>query len=301
MSDSTASRQDAGAGPTMDGGGDRFVLLDGLRGVAAFAVILDHVPGGWLGDLVPGRYLSVDFFFVLSGFVIALNYRGRFAAPDLPGTVQFYLLRLARVYPLHLVMLGLFLVNPLVILLFSGQGTPGSRYDPAYFVMSLFLVQNWGFTKELAWNIPAWSISAELFAYLVFPLMILAAARLARGVRGSLVLIGLLLGLLAAVLGAQGFDTDAGMDGLRDDVAALQDYSRATLATVPEQARVLVTAHDAFAYFGRAELFSDAMGPDTTYEGTWPGMIDHNITTIARALGGTAPERGMQGKLNAGT
>ena len=41
--------------------------------------------------------------------------------------------------------------------------------------------------------------------------------------------------------------------------------------------------------------------PDGTYEGTWPGMIDHNITTIARALGGTAPERGMQGKLNAGT
>jgi len=49
------------------------------------------------------------------------------------------------------------------------------------------------------------------------------------------------------------------------------------------------------------ELFSDAMGPDGTYEGTWPGMIDHNITTITLALGGTAPERGMQGKLNAGT
>ncbi|MCA9077147.1 MAG: zinc ABC transporter substrate-binding protein [Planctomycetaceae bacterium] len=45
-------------------------------------------------------------------------------------------------------------------------------------------------------------------------------------------------------------------------------------------------------------LFSDAMGPEGTYEGTYIGMIDHNATTIARALGGQAPEKGMQGKLN---
>ncbi|WP_285669656.1 metal ABC transporter solute-binding protein, Zn/Mn family [Paralimibaculum aggregatum] len=45
------------------------------------------------------------------------------------------------------------------------------------------------------------------------------------------------------------------------------------------------------------ELFSDAMGTPGTYEGTYLGMIDHNATVIARALGGTAPDRGMQGKL----
>ncbi len=44
-------------------------------------------------------------------------------------------------------------------------------------------------------------------------------------------------------------------------------------------------------------LFSDAMGQPGTYEGTYVGMIDHNVTTIVRALGGEAPERGMQGKL----
>jgi len=44
-------------------------------------------------------------------------------------------------------------------------------------------------------------------------------------------------------------------------------------------------------------LFSDAMGASGTYEGTYIGMIDHNATTIARALGGNAPEKGMQGKL----
>jgi manganese/zinc/iron transport system substrate-binding protein len=46
------------------------------------------------------------------------------------------------------------------------------------------------------------------------------------------------------------------------------------------------------------ELFSDAMGAAGTYEGTYEGMIDHNVTVIARALGGTAPAAGMQGKLS---
>jgi manganese/zinc/iron transport system substrate-binding protein len=45
------------------------------------------------------------------------------------------------------------------------------------------------------------------------------------------------------------------------------------------------------------ELYSDAMGPQGTYEGTYIGMLDHNITTATRALGGKAPARGMQGEL----
>jgi len=46
-----------------------------------------------------------------------------------------------------------------------------------------------------------------------------------------------------------------------------------------------------------AELFSDAMGKPGSYEGTYVGMIDHNVTAIARALGGNAPEKGMSGRL----
>lgn len=150
------------------------------------------------------------------------------------------------------------------------------------------------------------------------------------------------------------------------ELGALADYAEATLATVPPAARVLVTAHDAFNYFGAAygfevlgvqgistdseaglarigelvdllaardigavfvetsvsdramraliegaqsrdhvvtiggELYSDAMGPEGTYEGTYPGMIDHNVTTIARALGGQAPARGRLGRLAVG-
>ena len=149
------------------------------------------------------------------------------------------------------------------------------------------------------------------------------------------------------------------------DMAAIGDYAKTVLASIPAEARLLVTAHDAFAYFGRAfgmevqgvqgisteseaglqritelvdllvsrrvgavfvessvsdralraliegaaakghevriggELFSDAMGAEGTYESTWVGMLDHNATTIARALGGTAPERGANGQLGA--
>ncbi|MBC7133754.1 MAG: zinc ABC transporter substrate-binding protein [Roseovarius sp.] len=154
-------------------------------------------------------------------------------------------------------------------------------------------------------------------------------------------------------------------DALRMALDRLGRYARETLATVPPAARVLVTAHDAFGYFGRAygfevagiqgisteseaglarirdlvdlivargiravfvestvadrniraliegaaarghavriggELFSDAMGPSGSYEGSYEGMIDHNVTTIARALGGQAPERGLNGRLAA--
>jgi manganese/zinc/iron transport system substrate-binding protein len=49
-----------------------------------------------------------------------------------------------------------------------------------------------------------------------------------------------------------------------------------------------------------AQLFSDSMGPPDAYEGTYVGMVDHNVTTIARALGGEAPERGFQGRLGSG-
>ncbi len=48
------------------------------------------------------------------------------------------------------------------------------------------------------------------------------------------------------------------------------------------------------------ELFSDAMGEPGTYRGTYIGMIDHNVTTIVRALGGQAPERGFQDRLGVG-
>lgn len=147
------------------------------------------------------------------------------------------------------------------------------------------------------------------------------------------------------------------------EIDALAAYADKAFATVPDASRVLVTAHDAFNYFGKAygydvlgiqgisteseaglrqietlvktivdrkigaifvessvsdrnvkaliegaaatghavviggELYSDAMGAPGTYEGTYIGMIDHNVTTITRALGGEAPEKGLNDSL----
>ncbi len=150
----------------------------------------------------------------------------------------------------------------------------------------------------------------------------------------------------------------------RAELEKLHAYAQKTIGSIPKDQRVLITAHDAFNYFGRAyqievmgvqgistesqaglddinqlvdlivkrkvpavffestvdkknvqklmegaqdkghsvkiggELFSDAMGKEGTYEGTYIGMIDHKVTIIARALGGQAPARGMNGKLS---
>lgn len=151
------------------------------------------------------------------------------------------------------------------------------------------------------------------------------------------------------------------------ELTDLDAYAERVLSKLTQEQRVLVTAHDAFGYFGKAygfevlgiqgisteseaglnritdlvemlvqrdiravfvetsvsdrniraliegaaarghevriggSLYSDAMGTEGNYEGTYLGMIDHNVTTIARALGAEAPEGGRLGKLNMGS
>ncbi|WP_191083175.1 metal ABC transporter solute-binding protein, Zn/Mn family [Roseococcus microcysteis] len=160
-----------------------------------------------------------------------------------------------------------------------------------------------------------------------------------------------------------GEDFSRGVEATRLRLARLDAYAREALAPIPAASRVLLTAHDAFAYFGaryelevesiqglstEAEaslanieamvrliverripavfaessvpdravraliegagargqrlamggvLYSDSMGRPGTYTGTYEGMMDHNITTIARALGGNPPPRGLNNRL----
>lgn len=83
-----------------------FVVLDGLRGIAAFTVVLGHV-SYTSHEIVPESYLAVDFFFVLSGFVLAHAY-GEKLREGLPA-MQFMLIRLVRLYPLYLLAIALWL------------------------------------------------------------------------------------------------------------------------------------------------------------------------------------------------
>lgn len=152
--------------------------LTSLRGIAAWWVVIYHFrealglqSGSHLLNAIDKGYLAVDFFFILSGFVIFINYHSSFAHPSFQSLREFLVKRLARVYPLHLVIMLIFLVSPLALKLFSNEGLVSDRYDPYYYLASLLMIQNWGFFDDLAWNIPAWSISTEFGAYLVFPLV----------------------------------------------------------------------------------------------------------------------------------
>ena len=173
------------------------LALTAIRGIAAWWVVLFHLraflapwlPGWALAGLAAGN-LAVDFFFVLSGFVIYLNYAGRLEGRG--ATAQFLFARFARVYPLHLLMLLGFLFYFAAAAL--AGGTPLADQDPGYFIASLFLVQNWGAMAGPAWNVPAWSISAEFFAYLAFPTLLAWLAperRPAWALAGAVALLGL--------------------------------------------------------------------------------------------------------------
>lgn len=136
-----------------------------LRAIAALLVGYGHYTHVFAPDLFVGRtYLGVDFFFLLSGFILHRVYSPMFAAGVRRADwSRFMLRRLARIYPLHLAMLGVVLV----ILRFR---IPAG--DWAVFALNLGLVQGWGFTDRMLFNPPSWSISAEFAAYLLFPALV---------------------------------------------------------------------------------------------------------------------------------
>lgn len=186
--------------------------LTGVRGLAAWWVVLFHFTTylpAWipapLQKLAESGYLAVDLFFILSGFVIALNYEAMFHRFDFLRYIRFLGLRLARIYPLHAFMLVVYLVNPLAIALAASAPIDISRYDPSYYLLSWLLVQNWALTSDLAWNVPAWSISAEWAAYLAFPALVWIAARTAATpIRAVAFIIALLVALGFAFWAANG-------------------------------------------------------------------------------------------------
>ena len=171
-------------------------LLTALRAVAALMVVLFHfadrtAPGSGLHTaLIDHGQLGVDIFFVLSGFILAHVYlarcaAGRFAMGD------FLVNRLARLYPMHLLMLMLAALNGWLAwrkgLALDVYG-PLLGLDPATgggalwnLLTSLTLTHAWGTTNGHYFNSVSWSISAEAAAYVSFPLI--AAASLAFGAR----------------------------------------------------------------------------------------------------------------------
>lgn len=156
--------------------------LTGIRGLAAFIVVFYHIEAyiapyfnQKLFTIIQHGYLAVDFFFILSGFVIAFNYFDRLVIPNKTKIYHFYLKRVARIYPLHLLLLLAYLSVPIVYIFFGKDLSTisgGNKFSIDGFVFSLFLMQSWGIVENLTWNVPSWSISTEMMAYLLFPLMV---------------------------------------------------------------------------------------------------------------------------------
>jgi peptidoglycan/LPS O-acetylase OafA/YrhL len=151
--------------------------LTGVRGFAAWFVVFYHIRLSIAGlstslrDVFAKGYLAVDFFFLLSGFVIWLTWNDRLRTGGMAGVPRFLQKRLARIWPLHLVTLAGAVALALVL---RGTGRDDPQFVFPELPLHVFLLQNWGFTRHLAWNDPAWSISAELAAYLLFPVLVMA-------------------------------------------------------------------------------------------------------------------------------
>jgi len=108
------------------------------------------------------------------------------------------------------------------------------------------------------------------------------------------------------VIGVQGISTDseAGLKQINELVDLLVDRKVSAVfveSSVPQKnILALIDGAKARGHDVKVggELYSDAMGASGSYEGTYPGMLDHNITLVTRSLGGTAPEKGFGGRLS---
>jgi peptidoglycan/LPS O-acetylase OafA/YrhL len=198
----------------------------GLRGVAALLVVAYHqefgpfykLPFELSTNVFRRSYLMVDLFFILSGFIISYVYRAD-RATRMSGaeTRSFLFTRFARIYPLHFVSavyMLLFAVGSTTVLALSGHSyQPLHAKDLTDWLLQLVLLNAWipGYD---AWNIPSWSISAEMFAYLLFPAIVTAHVIKDRLSRAALLSISLAFyAYIAATSGS--LDIIAGLAPLR--------------------------------------------------------------------------------------
>lgn len=158
-----------------------------LRGVAALFVLLFHfrdvTPS--IGQAIDARtaffstgFIWVDFFFMLSGFILSHVYGTALAddaGPRAKSVLSFYLARFARIYPLHFATLVAMVAVELSAYSFRADianAFASETKDWWSIVKHLTLTHSWWTMDGLAWNVPSWSISAEAFAYLLLPLLV---------------------------------------------------------------------------------------------------------------------------------
>ncbi|WP_394691317.1 acyltransferase family protein [Hoeflea sp.] len=143
----------------------------------------------WFEHMLP----LLDMFFIMSGFLIFEHYGAM--QNDRDHYVRFLIKRLARLYPLHLATLSVFVLFAIAIHAgFLSSQVADSRYNLMALPSNLLLLQAWGVNSELTFNYVSWSLSGEWFAYLLFPLVLLAFSS------GRVWGLALLLAFLIAIL-----------------------------------------------------------------------------------------------------
>lgn len=168
------------SGPAPHTAGTKILALESLRGLAAVCVALYHFRTHsplTENAFIQNAHLMVDFFFVLSGFVISLNYTDRLRT--LRDVAWFQRKRFWRLYPLHFVLLLAFVgIEATKYWVARSRGIhlpvpPFSQNDLGALLNNLLLTQAL-FENHLTFNYPSWSISCEFYTYLLFGLAAVA-------------------------------------------------------------------------------------------------------------------------------
>ncbi|MFG1250457.1 acyltransferase family protein [Xanthobacter flavus] len=176
-----------------------FIVLDSWRGLCAVLVAVYHffisTINAYHSSLIDSFFLFVDFFFVLSGFVIAINYRD--SIDSFHDFKVFIVRRAGRVWPAHAVaMLGFAVL--MLVLITAGQSSPftigasPTTYDIRKYPLVLAMTNSLGLYSG-GWNLPSWSISAEFVSYLVFAIIFMMPWRLVGVICASLGGLGMVL------------------------------------------------------------------------------------------------------------
>jgi peptidoglycan/LPS O-acetylase OafA/YrhL len=157
-----------------------FDALTGLRALGAWWIVLFHIRGE-LARFVPDESLIMRFadaghvgitlFFVLSGFVISYNYASRFQSLEAKSYFQFLWQRLARIYPVHLMMLMVLACIFVTANMVDIRLNEPERYTLKGFIQHLLLINAWSVPLQITWNGVAWTLSLEWICYIVFPVL----------------------------------------------------------------------------------------------------------------------------------
>ncbi len=152
----------------------RIEQLTFTRYVAALTVVFFHYgmtvfPADlpWVNPVLAAGPIAVSYFYVLSGFIMAIAYYRPEQPQQAFATLRYWWARIARIYPVYLL--------ALLLMIAAKYQTAGS--EPLTVALSVSMLQAWVPGYPLTLNAPGWSLSVEAFFYLCFPLLLLLVKR----------------------------------------------------------------------------------------------------------------------------